>query len=151
VQAAFTAKELQELGHLAGADVVVDPADLELDPASEAELEGDRLRQRNFEILREFAARPAPAKPIRVELRFLVSPVQILREGKVEAIEVVRNELVAGPDGRLAAVPTGEVEVIPCSLVLRSVGYRGVALPGVPFHEQHGVIPNREGRVLDDD
>jgi ferredoxin/flavodoxin---NADP+ reductase len=151
VQASFTATELKELGHLAGADVVLDPAELELDPASEAELAGDRLRQRNLGILREFAARPAPTKPKRLELRFLRSPVQILGEGKVEAIEVVRNELVAGEDGRLAAVATGAVEVIPCSLVLRSVGYRGVALPGVPFHERHGVIPNREGRVLGDD
>src|SRR5581483_5406112 len=70
---------------------------------------------------------------------------------KVEAIEVVRNELVADAEGRIAAVPTGEVEVIACGLVLRSVGYRGVPLSGVPFHEAHGVIPNREGRVLGDD
>ena len=77
--------------------------------------------------------------------------MQILGEGRVEAIEVVRNELVADADGSIRAVPTDEVEVIPCGLVLRSVGYRGVPLAGVPFHEARGVIPNERGRVLDDD
>jgi ferredoxin--NADP+ reductase len=151
-QAAFTPPELKELGELGGADVAVDPADLQLDPASEAALEADRARaRRNVDILREFAARPAVGKPKRLVLRFCVSPVQILGEGRVEAIEVVRNELLPAEGGAIRAVPTGEVEVIPCSLVLRSVGYRGVALPGVPFHEDRGVIPNAEGRVLGQD
>ncbi|HZO97484.1 MAG TPA: FAD-dependent oxidoreductase [Gaiellaceae bacterium] len=148
-QAAFTPPELKELGELGGADVAVDPAELELDAASAAALEADRARaRRNVDILREFAARAPAGKPKRLELRFRVSPVQILGEGRVEAIEVVRNELVAGEGGAIRAVPTGELEVVPCGLVLRSVGYRGVALPGVPFHEERGVIPNERGRVL---
>jgi ferredoxin--NADP+ reductase len=148
-QAAFTPPELKELGELGGADVVVDPADLVLDAASEAALEADRSRtQRNVEYLRGFAVRVPEGKPKRLLLRFCVSPVQILGEGRVEAIEVVRNELVAGEDGTIRAVPTDEIEVVPCGLVLRSVGYRGVALAGVPFHEGRGVIPNEAGRVL---
>jgi ferredoxin--NADP+ reductase len=151
-QAAFTPPELTELGELAGADVVVDPADLVLDAASQAALEADRSRtQRNVEYLREFAARVPEGKPKRLVLRFCVSPVQILGEGRVEAIEVVRNELVASDDGSIRAVPTGEIEVIPCGLVLRSVGYRGVPLAGVPFHDGRGVIPNDGGRVLGPD
>jgi ferredoxin--NADP+ reductase len=148
-QAAFTPPELKELGELGGADVVVDPADLVLDAASEAALEADRARaRRNVDILREFAARVPDGKPKRLLLRFCVSPVQILGEGRVEAIEVVRNELVAGEDGSIRAVPTDEIEVIPCGLVLRSVGYRGVALAGLPFHERRCVIPNDRGRVI---
>jgi ferredoxin--NADP+ reductase len=147
-QAAFTPPELKELGELGGADVVVDPADLELDPASEAALEADRARaRRNVDILREFATRTPTGKPKRLTLRFCVSPVQILGEGRVEAIEIVRNSLVADAGGQIKAVPTRATEVIPCGLVLRSVGYRGVALPGVPFDERRGVIPNVEGRV----
>ena len=58
VQAAWTSTELQEMGELAGADIVVDPAELELDPASEDELaEASNIVQRNVEILRSFAAR----------------------------------------------------------------------------------------------
>jgi ferredoxin--NADP+ reductase len=147
VQAAFTPPELKELGELAGAEPVVDPADLRLDAASERELEADRERaRRNFELLQEYAARAAEGKPRRIVLRFLASPVAILGEERVEAVEVVRNELVE-EGGRLVARPTGETEVIPCGLVLRSVGYKGVALPGVPFDERTGTIPNEAGRV----
>jgi len=148
VQAAFTPPELQELGELAGADVAIDPRELELDPASEAALEQDRERaRRNVEILRELAARPPSGKPRRIVLRFLVSPLAILGDGRVEGIEVVRNELVS-QDGRLVARPTGATETIECGLVLRSVGYRGVPLPGVPFDEQACVIPNEAGRAV---
>src|SRR5439155_24277204 len=125
-QASFTPPELKELGELGGADVVVDAADLLLDPASEASLESAGARtKRNLDILREFAARAGNGKPKQLELRFCVSPVQILGEGKVEAIQIVRNSLVMSDDGEIKAVPTREVDVIACGLVLRSVGYCG--------------------------
>ena len=147
VQAAFTPPELKELGELAGAEPVVDAADLVLDPASEAELEADRERvRRNVDLLHEYAARTPEGKPRRIVLRFLVSPAAILGEDRVEAIEVVHNELVE-EGGRLVARPTGELETIPCGLVLRSVGYKGVPLPGVPFDERTATIPNDRGRV----
>jgi ferredoxin--NADP+ reductase len=146
-QAAFTPPELKELGELAGADVIVDPADLRLDEASERELEADRARaHRNFELLEEYAAREPEGKPRRIVLRFLASPVAILGEDKVEGVEIVRNELVE-ENGRIVARPTGETEIVPAGLVLRSVGYKGVALPGVPFDERSGTIPNDRGRV----
>ena len=151
VQASWTAPELQEMGELAGADIIVDPAELELDPASEAELaEAGPIVRRNMELLREFAAREPTGKPRRVQLRFRASPVAILGEGRVEAVEVVRNELVPDERGGLRAVPTEDREVIPCSLVFRSIGYRGIGMPEVPFDEERGTIPNREGRVVDD-
>src|SRR4051812_30787439 len=147
VQAAFTPPELKELGEMAGAEPVVDPADLVLDVASERELEADRERaRRNFELLQEYAARKPEGKPRRIVLRFLVSPVAILGEERVEAVEVVRNELVEEA-GRIVARPTGQTETIECGLVLRSVGYKGVALPGVPFDERSGTMPNDRGRV----
>ena len=148
VQAAFTPPELQELGELAGSDVVVDPHDLELDADSLDALEHDRERaRRNVELLREFAERPPNGLPRRIALRFLVSPVEIVGEGKVEGVEVVRNRLVT-ENGRLVARATDVRETIPCSLVLRSVGYQGVELPGVPFDQDAGVIPNDRGRVV---
>jgi ferredoxin/flavodoxin---NADP+ reductase len=152
VQASWTAPELQEMGELAGADIVVDPAELDLDPASEAELaEAGPIVRRNMDLLREFAARKPAGKPRRIALRFRTSPIAILGEGRVEAVEVVQNELVPDERGRLRAVPTEERDVLACSLVFRSIGYRGVGLAGIPFDEQSGVIANREGRVLDGD
>jgi ferredoxin--NADP+ reductase len=147
VQAAFTPPELKELGELAGAEPVVDAHDLDLDAASARDLESDRDRaRRNYDLLLEYAARELEGKPRRIVLRFLVSPVAILGEERVEAIEVVRNELVE-EGGRIVARPTGETETIPAGLVLRSVGYKGVELAGVPFDEQSCTMPNDRGRV----
>jgi len=136
-QASFTTPELHEMGELAGADVIVDPADLEGAQAT------DTNSERNLAVLREFAVREPEGKPRRVVFRFFHSPVAILGEDRVEGIELVRNEL----DANERAVPTGEHETIECGLVFRSVGYHGVALPGVPFDERSGTIPNEGGRV----
>ena len=152
VQAAWTSTELGELGELTGADVVVDPAELELDPVSAAELEmGSNIVQRNVEILREFATHQPSGKPRVVRLRFRVSPVAIVGDDHVEGVEVVRNRLEPDERGSVRAVPTDEREVIRCGIVFRSVGYRGVGIPGAPFDERSGRMPNDEGRVLGED
>ena len=150
VQASWTSAELQELGELAGADVLLDPVELELEPASAAELErGSNIVQRNFEILREFSGREPAGKPRHVRLRFRASPVAIRGAERVEAVEIVTNRLEEDGRGSVRAVPTEEREVIPCGIVFRSVGYRGTGIPGVPFDERSGTIPNDGGRVLD--
>ena len=148
-QASFTTPELKELGDLRAADVIVDPAELELDPASEAALEHNTTARRNLEVLRAYAARPRAAKPRRIVFRFRLSPVGILGEERVEAVEVVRNELRADERGQVRALPTDEREVVPCGIVFRSIGYHGVPVPGAPFDERSGTMPNRGGRVLD--
>jgi ferredoxin--NADP+ reductase len=142
-QAAFTTPELRELGELVGADIIVDAADLEgAEPT-------DTNSDRNLEVLREYAAREPSGKPKRLVLRFFASPVAFLGEERVEAVELVRNRLEAGEDGSLRAAATDEHETLPASIVFRSVGYRGVELPGVPFDERSGTIPNERGRVAD--
>jgi ferredoxin--NADP+ reductase len=149
-QAAFTPVELAEMGELAGADVVVDPAELELDAATAAQVEADTRVRRNVDILRGFAARTPTGKPRTIRLRFLASPVAVLGERRVEAVEIVHNRLEV-LDGRAVAVPTDEREILPCGLVFRSVGYHGVALSGVPFDETRGTMSNDCGRVLGND
>jgi len=149
-QAAFTSAELRELGHLPGVDTRVD--DFELDASSRRWLaeQGTFTARKNVELLREFAARPArPDARRRIELRFLRSPVEIRGTGRVEAVDVRRNEIVRSDDGLLRARALDEeVATIECGLVLRSVGYRAVPLPDVPFDERHFVLPNSRGRVL---
>jgi ferredoxin--NADP+ reductase len=148
-EASFTTPELKELGELADCDVVVDPAELELEAVSEPAL-AESAVARNLDVLREYASRPPAGKRRSLRLRFRVSPAAILGDGKVEAVEIVRNELVAGEDGRVRAVATDEREVIPCGIVLRSVGYRGVPIPDVPFDGERGTMRNAGGRVLDE-
>ena len=149
VQASWTSTELQEMGELAGADIVVDPAELVLEPESEAELEASsNIVRRNMEILREFASRVPSGKPREIRLRFRVSPVAIVGDERVEGVEIVRNRLEPDASGQLRAVATDEREVIPCGIVFRSVGYHGVPLPGLPYDERGGTIPNDCGRVL---
>lgn len=150
VQAAFTNPELKELGELDDVDVVVDPRDLELDPLSAEALAKaeDHTLERNMATLREYAERPLAGRSRRIVLRFLVSPVEVLGKERVEGLRIVRNRLVSDGRGGIKAEATDETEVLPVGLVFRSVGYRGVAIPGVPFDERAGIIPNREGRVL---
>src|SRR5258705_2750769 len=155
-QAAFTNPELLELGELARADVIVDPAEVVLDEYSSAWLaaEGDKTARRNVEILQEYAEREPQDKSHRIELRFLRSPLEVLGEdgeGAVTGLRVVRNRIEPDASGALRAVATGEEEVIECGLVLRSIGYRGRPLPDVPFDERPGLIRNEGGRVTDDD
>ena len=143
-QAKFTTKELREFGELEQADVVVDPAETRLSEAEEAAV-SDNTVKKNLEVLREFAARPQGSKPRRVHLRFLVSPLEILDDGSggVGGLKVERNRLDEGGN----PVGTGDVEVLPVQMVLRSVGYRGMQLADVPYDERRGVIPNEGGRV----
>lgn len=150
-QAKWTTKELRELGALANADLVVDPAELELDPASQRAVEADAATARNLAFLREAAATPPAGKPRTLQLRFLVSPTRLLgRDGHVHQMLVERNRL-EDRDGYLAAVSTGEAETLGADLVLRSVGYRGVPIPGVPFDAKRGVIPSDGDQVTHED
>ncbi|MGK2954400.1 MAG: FAD-dependent oxidoreductase [Solirubrobacterales bacterium] len=151
-QAAYTNPEIRELGELEEADVIVDPADLDLDPVSQAYIESDEVDKTtrvNFEIVREFARRTPEGKPKRIVLRFLSSPVEIRGGDKVESIVIGRNELKED-DGTLRARDTGEREELDCQLVLRSVGYTGIPINGVPFDEKRGTILNEHGRVLEE-
>jgi ferredoxin/flavodoxin---NADP+ reductase len=151
-QAAFTNPELLELGELADADVIVDEAELELGLAIHDEAaEQDATARRNVEILRSYAQREPAGRPKRVVLRFLLSPSALTagEGGHLGAVEMVRNELVARPDGTLRAQATDERETIEAGLVFRAIGYRGLPLPAVPFDEGSAVIPNEGGRVTD--
>jgi NADPH-dependent glutamate synthase beta subunit-like oxidoreductase len=144
-QATFTTKELKELGELLEADVIVDPAHVELDAASAAAAESDRAVGRNVEVIREWSTRAPEGKPRRIHVRFLSRPVELTGDDRVTGVVVERTRLT--PDG--GAEGTGETEVIPADFVVRSVGYRGTQLGSLPFDDKRNVIPHQDGRVLD--
>lgn len=145
-QASFTTQELRELGELAGATVLVDAADLEAAPDEEERLAGDRNATRNLATLRGWIDHSAEPGRRRLRLRFFRRPVRLLGEDRVTAMEIERTEVDA--DGR--ATGTGEIETVPADLVVRSVGYRGSSLPGLPIDDRSGTVPNEQGRVFRD-
>jgi len=151
-QAKFTTKELRELTELANADLVIDPADLDLDAASEASLENDNNAKNNVKVMRQFLEEHEAGAPKarRLHLKFLASPKELIGSTSVESVRLEQNKL-EDQDGYLNSVGTGEMQDLAAGLVMRSVGYRGVPLEGVPFYERWGTIPNVEGRVTDND
>ena len=149
VQAKFTPKEIREIGDLSGVDLTVRPEDLELDPFSRSQLEKGGAARRNFEYLKERASPVSLSRRRRVRLRFFTSPVEVLaKRGRVGSVRMERNRLVWDEQGHSRCVGTGVFESLEVGLVFRSVGYRGVPIPDLPFDERKGLIPNAAGRVL---
>ncbi len=150
-QAAFTNPEIRELGDMVDADVVLNAEDFKFDSASRKMLEtADREMQKKLEILNTLLERESRQTRKRLHLRFCISPRDVLGDshGKVRGVRVVRNRLEL-QHGRIRPVPTDETEEIPAQLLFRSIGYRGVPVPGLPFEESSGTIPNVQGRVVD--
>ncbi|KDE10723.1 4Fe-4S binding protein [Rhodococcus aetherivorans] len=150
-QAAYTNPELLALGQLTGVDIVVDPAEAELDPASRALVDDPTAEPRialKVEQVQGFAQRRPTEGNKRIVLRFLAAPVELSGDGRVESITLERTELVEA-NGRLEAHRTGQTETLATGLVLRSVGYRGAPVADLPFDDQRGILPNEEGRVVD--
>jgi len=146
LQTAFTTLELRELAELENVDVVVDPADFEVISEDDAAAVG-RVCKQNIKVLKGYAGRELRPGHRRIVFRFLTSPIEIAGAERVEKIVLGTNELVSDDNGRVVAKDTGAREEVPVQLVVRSVGYRGVPTPGLPFDEKSGTIPNTAGRV----
>ncbi|HET7516651.1 MAG TPA: FAD-dependent oxidoreductase [Actinomycetes bacterium] len=148
-QASFTTPELKELGKLDGVDVAVDPANIELDPASRTVVEEDRTARANLKILREYAARDHGDGQRRVVLRFLASPAELVgHRGRITGLRVERNELVVDAYGGLRSKGTGQFDLIETGLVVRSIGYRTVPIEGVPFDPATSTVSNIAGQIV---
>ncbi len=143
---AFTTKELRELGHLDGVDVVMNPDDLVLDESSRARLAQDKVATRNLAVLTEWAERSSSGAPRRIHLHFWTRPTLIIGESRVRAVQVEGTTLDA--DGLVTG--NGQTRTIDAQLIVRSVGYRGLPLSGVPYDGGTGRVPHAEGRVIRD-
>jgi ferredoxin/flavodoxin---NADP+ reductase len=143
---AFTTKELRELGQLNDVDVIIDPEDLELDPSSQAVVQQNKVAARNLAVLQEWAARPLRGASRRISFHFWSRPIKIIGTDRVTAVEVERTMI----DSEGFVVGIGRRPDLVADLVVRSVGYRGLPLPGVPFDEKTGRVPHAEGRVIRD-
>ncbi|MFE9928749.1 FAD-dependent oxidoreductase [Streptomyces sp. NPDC005533] len=148
-QGRFTTKELRELGTLPGVEARADPAELALDPTYTdpgAAAALPAVARRNLEVLRGWAQAAPGGEPRRIALRFYLRPVEILGgpDGRVTGMRFERT----APDGLGGVVGTGVHEDVEAQLVLRSVGYKGVPLAGLPFDPAKGTVPHAAGRVL---
>lgn len=145
-QAKFTTQELRELGDLTDVDVMVDAQDLDLDVGSQAIAAGHLIVARNLEVLADWAQRSPQGRSRRLHLHFWLRPVRVLGKAQVSGVAWERVR----PDHTANAQPTGHISRLDADMLVRAVGYRGTALPGLPFDEMTGTIPNASGRVLRD-
>ncbi len=150
-QAAFTNIEVRELGEMPGADIAVLPEEARLDALSQKHLDAadDRILNKKVEIIQGFLDQPIQNKPRKLTIRFLVSPVELMgnADGRVSAMRLVKNALHETEDGSIRPQATDQIEELPVDMVFRSVGYRGVPIAGLPFHDKWGIVPNDRGRV----
>ncbi|MES0836329.1 FAD-dependent oxidoreductase [Nocardiopsis tropica] len=151
LQARFTAPELRDLLALPGADVVVPAEQVDVDPAAvgtgthETRMVA-RAARTNIKLLREHAGRAPEGRPRTVRMHFWARPQEVLGGSRATGVRVEHTRLDDG--GRL--VGTGRTTDLDAGLVLRSVGYAGAPLPGVPFDAEGRTVPHDEGRVLDE-
>jgi ferredoxin--NADP+ reductase len=149
LQATFTSPELRELGDLNGladVDVVIDAAEFAGITDEDVEAAAKHPKQ-NVKVLRSYVGREPQPGHRRIVFRFHTSPIEIRGDGRVEEVVLGRNELVTDENGRVVAKDTGAREVLPAQLVVRAVGYRGVAPAGLPFDERSCTIPHTDGRI----
>jgi ferredoxin--NADP+ reductase len=147
-EAAYSPAEIQEIGELDSADLAVDAGEAIVDEVSRGEL-SDPAVKKKVEYVQAHALKGAGTRARKIRLRFRASPGEIMgKDGRVSALRLEKNTLIADGNGGVKAVGTGVFEIINVGLVLRSVGYRGIAIPGVPFDDKSGHIPHVEGRVV---
>ena len=148
-EAAYSPMEIQELGELPGCDLVVDPNEAVVDEVSKKELDSLEVKKK-VAYIQEHSKKGEGSQDRKIRLRFRASPVELIgKDGHVAAIRIEKNKLVGDDKGRVKCVGIGEFETIPVGMVLRSVGYRGIPIPGAPFDDKSGHMPNEEGRVLE--
>ena len=150
-QAKFTTKELREFLELENCQAVIDPAELVLNEASQTEVADKKegvVAAKNMAVFEQMAEGAEHGKPRTCRIMFCRSPARIEGDGRIERLVLERNELSGEPFSQRAS-GTGETEVMECGLLFRSIGYRGVPIEGVPFHDSWGVFPNRDGRITD--
>ena len=151
-QAKFTSKELKEFGELSDSDPIVDPNELALNDASEAELaeKSNAGSKKIYGLFDNYSQRETTGKSRKCYFQFLRSPIELQGNGHLEKLVVEHNQL-SGEAFKQSARGTGEQYELETGILFRSIGYRGIEMPGVPFHKSWGVFPNQDGRITDND
>jgi len=149
MQVKFTPLELRELGELRDVDMVVHEEDFEYDEASKTAIATNKQVFVIDKVLSQWRERPAGSASRRLHLHFHARPVEVLGS-LAEGVTGFRYERTV-PDGAGGVTGTGEFREVEIGALYRAVGYFGSPLDGIPFDPARGIIPNREGQVLDAD
>ncbi len=145
-QVKFSPLELREMGELRDVDMIVHDEDFDYDEASKEAVASNKQVFVIDKVLNQWRERETGAASRRIHLHFYANPVEVTGDGKVEGFRWERTT----PDGAGGVVGTGEYRELPIQAIYRAVGYFGSPLSELPFDDKRGVIPNREGQVLDD-
>jgi ferredoxin/flavodoxin---NADP+ reductase len=146
-QVKFTPLELRELGELRDVDMVVHDEDFDYDEASKAAIASNKQVFVIDKVFTQWRQREAGTASRRLHLHFYAKPLEVLSEnGHVSGFRYERTR----PDGQGGVEGTGEIREVPIQAIYRAVGYFGSPLDEIPFDDKRGVIPNREGQVIDD-
>jgi len=148
MQVKFTPLELRELGELRDVDMIVHDEDFDYDEASRTAIETNKQVFVIDKVLSQWRERSVGAASRRLHLHFYASPVEVLGDAE-SGVTGFRYERTV-PDAAGGVVGTGEFREVEVGAVYRAVGYFGSPLDGIPFDERRGVIPNREGQVIDE-
>ena len=156
-QAKFTPKELREFGELEDCDAVVDSAELELNAASVKELDekSNIGSKKIYDLFQKYSSQAVSGptssrKARRCHFQFLRSPVELLGDSKLEKVKIEYNQL-SGEPFKQSARGSGEFYELEAGILFRSIGYRGLPIEGVPFHDSWGIFPNEDGRIMEKD
>ncbi|RKO85424.1 NADPH:adrenodoxin oxidoreductase [Blyttiomyces helicus] len=155
LQISFTAKELREMLVMPGLKLEIDPSVITNEVAAASDYPPNRARTRLMDLVLQAASATPSVPPTRTwSLLFNASPTELLSDpsdpSRLVGLRYEKTRLEGPPDAA-RAVPTGEFAVIPCGLLLRSIGYKSLPISGVPFDSKRNVVPNKKGKVLDDE
>lgn len=147
MQVKFTPLELRELGELRDVDMILHDEDFDYDDAAKEAISSNKQLVVIDRIFQSWRERETGKASRRLHFHFYAKPHEVVGPDRVTAFRFERTV----PDGAGGVTGTGEMRQLPIDALYRAVGYFGSPLPGIPFDERRGVIPNHEGQVLADD
>lgn len=81
-------------------------------------------------------------------LRFLRSPTELYqKDGRLGGVKLQKMKLVGEIENQRAVAADDGIdqpayENLKCDILIKSIGYKSLAMPGVPFDYKKNVIPN---------
>jgi len=139
--AAFTAPELRDLPKLENTDVYIDSKQIqeaETRVAALSEIEKDL--KNNLEAMKLIAEHPKKGVERKLEIKFLLAPIEFKGDHKIEEVVFAQNKVENGK-----VVSSGGRFSIKCGLVITAIGYDSVEYPGITI--ENGRISNIAGHV----